>query len=475
MDPIVAHPAADAVATSHDLTDLIGFRSGLYECLSPWGDTLFELTDAVLCAGGPLRSLPYLSLEPACGRGWGSLYAALARGRVDAAALRQLLAVHLPTDWPPVFAVDTTTWPRPYAACSPRRGQCHVPDPAGKQPFRVLPGWSYQWVCQVSAQPDSWTAVTDVTRVDPDTTANEVAALQMQAITARLASLHPATVPTAPWFCLDGGYCPISATLAVATHGPTPARVIVRIRRDRVFYFDPPTPPPGTPGRPRLHGARFACADPHTWPEPDQQLSIMDEHYGPITVQAWTGLHPRPAARRRWARGSTTGKAAPIVRGTIIRITAPHYRKTGTPQQMWLWTAGPEPFDLDLIWRAYLRRFAIEHMFRFLKQHLHWTMPAIRTPDQADLWTWIIAAAHTQIRLATPLITDRRLPWEKPLTPQTLTPARVRRGFRSLIADLPQQTRPRKPHRAGPGRPKGSRNSQPTTRHKVIVKGRKRA
>lgn len=467
--PIVAHPVTDAVVTSRDLTELVGFRSSWYECLSCWGDTLFELTDAVLAAAGPVRSLPYLSLEPTFSRGWGSVYAALAHGQVQTAAMRQLLVRNLAA-WPLVFALDTTSWPRPQAACSAERTMCHVPD-AGSAQFRVLPGWSYQWVCQVSPHPDSWTAIAEVDRVHPGTTANEVAAQQMQAVVGSLADTCPGQVA---WFCLDGGYCPISATLAVTPQGPTPARVIVRIRRDRVFCFDPPPRPPGTPGRPKLHGDRFDCADPGTWPEPHQQLSTTDERYGQITVQAWTGLHPRPGTRRRWARGTTTGKAAPIVTGTVIHLTVYHPEPT-QPQHLWLWTTGPDKLNLDLVWRAYLRRFAIEHMFRFLKQHLHWTMPAIRTPAQADLWTWLIAAAHTQLRLALPIVADQRLPWEKPLTSQTLTPTRVQRGFRSLIPHLPPQTKPRKPHRAGPGRPKGSHNTQPTTRHKVIIKGRKRS
>jgi len=61
---------------------LAGFRAGWYGCLHRWADTLFELSDAVLCAPGPVTSLPRLSLEPVMGRGHGSGYAALARGLV---------------------------------------------------------------------------------------------------------------------------------------------------------------------------------------------------------------------------------------------------------------------------------------------------------------------------------------------------------------------------------------------------------
>jgi hypothetical protein len=37
---------------------------------------------ALWCAQTPLPSLPHLSLEPVCRRGWGSVYAALSHGEV---------------------------------------------------------------------------------------------------------------------------------------------------------------------------------------------------------------------------------------------------------------------------------------------------------------------------------------------------------------------------------------------------------
>lgn len=48
--------------------------------------------------------------------------------------------------------------------------------------------------------------------------------------------------------------------------------------------------------------------------------------------------------------------------------------------------------------------------------------------------TWLVIAAYAQLRLARPLATDLRRPWEKPTDPNKLTPARVRRGFRNLRA-----------------------------------------
>ena len=48
----------------------------------------------------------------------------------------------------------------------------------------------------------------------------------------------------------------------------------------------------------------------------------------------------------------------------------------------WLWWAGPGTPDLDTCWRAYLRRFDLEHTFRFAKNTLGGTVPRVRTPDQ---------------------------------------------------------------------------------------------
>ena len=87
------------------------------------------------------------------------------------------------------------------------------------------------------------------------------------------------------------------------------------------------------------------------------------------------------------------------------------------------------PHEMDRWWQAFLRRFDLEHTFRLLKQTLGWTAPEVRTPQAADCWTWLVTAAHTQLRLARPLAQDLRRPWEKPAPPSQLTPARVRRGF----------------------------------------------
>lgn len=98
---------------------LVSFRRRLFGTFSAWGDALFELTDALLCATGPLSSVPSLSLEPEFTRSHGSLYKALQKGRIDEDRLRRLLVANRPADWPMVFAVDASTFDRCDAECSP--------------------------------------------------------------------------------------------------------------------------------------------------------------------------------------------------------------------------------------------------------------------------------------------------------------------------------------------------------------------
>jgi hypothetical protein len=136
---------------------------------------------------------------------------------------------------------------------------------------------------------------------------------------------------------------------------------------------------------------------------------------------------------------------------------------------MWLWCSatGLNAGAVDTAWQSYLRRFDLEHAFRLLKQVLGWTVPALRDPQAADRWTWLILAAYLQLRLARTLAADLRLPWEKPATPGRMTPGRVRRAFRSIRATTSHPASAPKPGKPGPGRPPGKKNRRPATRHDV--------
>ncbi len=441
-----------------ELEGLRTFRHQVYTWLGCRRDALFELLDALLTA--PTIETPaHLSLVPTCQRGWGSLYGALNAGTMDLKQLEALVASSALTSEPAWYAVDASVWPRCDAETSPERGYyAHPYRHSHGQP--IVAGWNYSWLVQVPSRCSSWTAPLRMRRVRPGENLNQVAAEQIR---SWLGQAPPAAVGAPlPLFSFDAGYDAVQLSLALAAE---PVCLLVRLRAGRCFYADPTSQP--KTGRPRRHGAKFVCADPTTWPVPADQWSTEDPQYGQVQLQAWSGLHPIP--QQHAERGTRAQPhARPLVRGALLRLEVEHLpRPTKAPEPLWFWWWGPGPPDLAVVWQAYVARFSIEHTFRFFKQTLKWTTPKLRWPEAADRWTWLLLLAYVQLRLARDHVADVRLPWQPPLPPERRTPARVRRGFSSLLTTLGSPVNVPKPCGRSPGRPKGKR-SQPAQRFPAV-------
>jgi hypothetical protein len=448
------------------LAVLSRFRVEFRGCLTARGDELFELADAVLCTDGPVRTLAGLSLAPEHRRGHGALYDAVSRGRVEIGRLRRSLAgLPLPraADGRLVLAVDVSPWLRPAAATSPGRLFCHVYG-RGKGQAQFIPGWPYSVIAALEPGRTSWTAVLDAVRLGPDDDQTAVTAAQVRDVITRLIEAgHWDEGDPAILVVFDAGYDVTRLSFLLAG---LPVELLGRLRSDRVLQLPAPPCPPGRNGRPRKHGGELALADPATWPAPQVTTSMATSRYGTAVAAAWDRVHPRLTHRGAWLDHDGS---LPVIEGTLIRLQVDHLPGDRHPKPVWLWYSGTSaaPGQVDRCWQAFLRRFDLEHTFRLFKQVLGWTAPKIRDPAAADRWTWIIIAVHAQLRLARPLTSDLRLPWERPAPPGRLTPARVRRGFRNIRATLPCPAGAPKPGKPGPGRPPGSKNRRPAPRHDV--------
>lgn len=434
------------------------FRRAVYGCLTGWPDTLFEITDALLCGPSRLESLPYLSVRPQLRRGHGSIYAALAKGSIDTVALGRVLAGAIQPEFGLIFAVDATAWPRPDAVISPGR-VLNYESGKGEQSGRAVPGWSFQWLAQIGLKHTSWVVPIDVARLDDDRDATLVAVAQIRRL---LAQLRTAGVTDAPIVALDAGYSPAGLGVHLAEEN---VHTVVRIRADSVLRTAPAPRTAGSPGRPRQHGPALKLIDPATWPEPDQTrtLPATDTH-AELRITCWRRLHLRPS-RTYHEPGHDHPKAnRHLVHGNLIRIHSADPRH----KTIWLWATGPDAtFDLDRVWRAYLRRFGIEHFFRFSKQHLASTTPRLRTPEQAQRWSWLVAVAYTQLVLARALTSIRLLPWERH---RPTSPHRVKRGFNQLHHQLGTPAHPPQTSTPGPGRPPGHPNQHKHPRYTKVKK-----
>jgi len=173
---------------------------------------------------------------------------------------------------------------------------------------------------------------------------------------------------------------------------------LVRAASTRVLYHAAP-PPTKKKGRPRQNGARFKGSDPSTHGEPDASWAGADDKGRAVAVRSWGGLHLKKC------------RDAPLTAVCVTRAAAAG--TTRDPRATWFWWLGGRPLPpLPEVARRYPRRVGIEHGYRFDKQDLLWTAPHLRTPQQMETWTDVVAMVHNEVGLARPLAEARRLPWE---------------------------------------------------------------
>ncbi|WUX51748.1 transposase [Streptomyces niveus] len=326
------------------------FRGALFECLTARGDELFELTDALLCADGPVTSPVELTLVAEHRRGHGAMYEALNSGNVDVPRLRQVLAgLPMPraADGRLVLAVDVSNWLRPDAPTSADRLFCHVYGRSGRSSDQFIPGWPYSFVAALESGRTSWCQLLDAVRLGPEDDVAEVTATQLRRVITDLIEMgrwHFGDRDILVVF--DAGYdAPRMAHLLDGL----PVEVLGRMRSDRVMRRPSPSLkeyalayPQG--GRPPKHGKEFRFAKPETWGEPDAATTQVTDRYGTAHAMAWDRIHPRLTTRSAWI--DHTGEL-PIIEGTLIRLQVDRLPGGGDPLPLWLRTQCPGPSSAD--------------------------------------------------------------------------------------------------------------------------------
>lgn len=80
---------------------------------------------------------------------------------------------------------------------------------------------------------------------------------------------------------------------------------------------------------------------------------------------------------------------------------------------LWLAWVGEQMPTLEEVWQLYLRRFTVDHWYRFLKQRLHWTLPKLSTPKQCERWSDLMPMMTWELWLARDIVADNPLPGAK--------------------------------------------------------------
>lgn len=258
------------------------FRVEFDECLYARADALFELTDAVLCADGPVSSLVELSLALKHRRGHGALYAAVDRGWPEPTRLRRTLAgLPLPTaaDGRVVPAVDVSNWLRPDAPTSDDRLFCHVYGRGDRKTDQFVPGWPYSFVAALESGRTSWVALLDAVRLGSADDATLLTAAQLRGVVERLMQAgHWRPGDPEILIVMDAGCDVTRLSHALAD---LPVVLVGHLRSDRVMLRDPGTARFGPKGgRPRRHDGVLTFPKPDSRHQPDVTTATDTTRYG---------------------------------------------------------------------------------------------------------------------------------------------------------------------------------------------------
>jgi hypothetical protein len=228
--------------------------------------------------------------------------------------------------------------------------------------------------------------------------------------------------------------------------------ILGRLKTKRRFYRVAPKPS-GKRGAPRKDGSVLQVGNANTYGTPDGFYDGMDQKERPIQISWWKHLHVKNA---RW------------LEVTVIQVVRPHAtNKERDPRISWFVWIGDPAEDLVHIAKSYALRFGQEHGYRFDKQALLWEKPRLRTPEQFERWSQVVAIAHNHLVLGRDLVEAEWRPWEN--KHQRFTPQHVRRGMSKLLPCLGTPARRPQPRGKSKGRKKGA-NISKAARFAVVHK-----
>lgn len=409
-------------------------------------DAILDLIDALTVAGH-VESPVALSEETPFRRKFSSIFDTLRHGEIDFDLLLQTLFEYQPGNSEElagceVYGLDCTPNEREEAETLEDRGSLKTQK---EDPVRY--GHKYSWLVRLVNWGTSWVAPVDVRRVDSSLSDSELGALQVEEADLRN--------PKQKVIVADSLYGnPIFlAVFLVVKH----AYALVRLRSNLVFYERPKPHVKGKKGAPAKHGVKFKLSKPPRTSDRTETFLLGEQT---VKLQAWHGLHVK--------------KLSALV-GVVLRVE--FLRPDGTPRYkrpMWLFWTGPETVALEALCRMYLWRFAIEHMFRFLKQHMGLNANQSTDLVSTDHWMWLCALAYWQLLLMRDEVKASRPAWyparTKPGT-KCLTPGQVQRSAFGYLVQLGSPARNTRKAGKGKGRSKGY-HPPARTRYPVVKKAK---
>ena len=421
---------------------LKNYREAIYSLFHKRKDAIMNLLDAISSFGHRSRSVVELS-EAACfERQYSSITDAIADGLPhadwEAIELKQLqILFDQQAGNAPCFLVDCTPNPRPFSKKLADRTITHAPNPApGNKPICV--GHQYSCVAMLpdneSASSRKWIAPISMQRVSSHQKGNECGMQQLTRHIKQFGLEDKWVVSVA-----DSLYSS-EACRKEAAKNPRLLHIF-RVNSKRNVYQLPGDNSSGR-GRKKVYGDKVSLSNEATLPMPDRQsetsrLSRSGKIYQ-IKIESWDDI---------LIRGSKhyNARKHPI---TLLRIRMFDDQGNATFKRP-LWLAGQgqarKSISLTSVYNYYVKRYDIEHFFRFGKNNLLLDEFQTCHVEHEENWWSLCMLAYNQLYLAKSLVPLQTKPWERhlkqnPNNPHReiaiTTPSQTQRGFANLLSEL---------------------------------------
>ena len=427
-------------------THINKFREAVYQKVIFRPAAILDLVDALTIAGH-VSSPVALSESSLFRRKFSSVYDALVHGDLGD-DLKTVFSDSQDVDWETIggyeiHAIDATPNERMSAETLADRGALKAQQ---KEPVRY--GHKSSWLVRLVQRGTSWVAPEDIERIGTATTDTKVAAQQVKDLAVR--SQRPKVI-TADSRYRDKHFLSTFADLENTF-------ALVRLQNNQKLSQEPAPKPKGSRGAPRKHGADFQVNAIEREPDALTEFSLGRQK---VRMRVWHKLHFKRLAK---------------VKGSVVCVE--FLRKDGTPRYkrpLWLFWIGPEGVAPQDLCRMYLWRFAIEHLFRFLKQHMGLNGNRSSNLDSLQRWMWIVALAYWQLLLMRDTVKPNRPAWhphKKDGQGKPLTPSQVQRSAQAFLLQSGTPAPTTRPAGKGSGRQKGYRPA-PRKRFEVVFKTKK--
>ena len=427
-------------------TTISEFREAVYQEVIWRPAAILDLVDALTIAGH-VHSPVALSESPVFRRKFSSVYDALVHGDLGN-VLKNLFNRSQDPGWETiagyeVHAIDATPHERMSAETLVDRGVLKAQQ---KEAMRY--GHKYSWLVRLVQSGTSWVAPEDLERIGTATTDTKVAAQQIQGLAER--NPHPKVITADSRYRNQhflGAFADLKNTYA-----------LVRLQNNQKLSQAPASKPKGSRGAPRKHGADFQLTDISRTPDASEEFYLGKQK---VRVRVWHQLHFKRLAQ---------------VVGSVVCIE--FLKEDGTPRYkrpLWLFWTGPAEVAPQDLCRMYLWRFAIEHLFRFLKQHLGLNSNRSSNLQSLQRWMWFVALAYWQLVLMRDTVKPDRPAWhphKKAGQEKPLTPAQVQRSAQVFLLQAGTPAANPRPAGKGHGRQTGF-HPAPRKRFEIVFKTKK--